>query len=404
MIVSTSENTTPGIGCSVERRGEMRHRLPACFQLALTFLTGKAYPGQRRLRLTPTFHLLAATTSTALGVFVGVLAMNALGWWLFALPIGWAMTLHGIRNLRMLIYHQCAHRNMWRHRHLDRALARLIAGVLVIQNPERYCREHAADHHGARHMTLHDPTVQAFLVSLGLRPGMTRATMWRKLRGRLLSPKFHGLFAISRFRSLTHGAPWREWIAAVVCYAALLAVAVVSDQWLTILVVWFIPLVPMYQVSNTLRLCVKHTFPATAATDRRGTDYFASLTNAIFLGSPVPPHGLSRMRSVAAWSRWTACMLVMHWPARYLVLTGDTVVHDYHHRKPSSREWADYLFARAADDAAGHPGWPSYREIWGLRNAISTVFDSLSVASPAEFDIARLPQVSKRELFAAFDD
>jgi len=97
-------------------------------------------------------------------------------------------------------------------------------------------------------------------------------------------------------------------------------------------------------------------------------------------------------------------MLFVHAPTRYLVLTGDTVVHDYHHRYPSSREWADYLFARKRDIEAGHKGWPEYHEVWGLVPAINYVFDSLAVADPAEYDIARLPHVSKRELFAAFDD
>jgi hypothetical protein len=132
---------------------------------------------------------------------------------------------------------------------------------------------------------------------------------------------------------------------------------------------------------------------------RKGKDYFASLTNAIFLGDRAPAAG-----GVVGWLRWGARMLFVHFPARYLVLTGDTVVHDFHHRHPSTRQWANYLFARQQDVDDGTPGWPPYHEAWGLVAAINLTFDSLSAADPAEFDVTKIRSVSKRELFAAFDD
>jgi hypothetical protein len=149
-------------------------------------------------------------------------------------------------------------------------------------------------------------------------------------------------------------------------------------------------------------MCVKHTFPAPADARRSGKDYFAGLTNAIFLGEAAPAPGMPR--PALAWVRWTVRMLVVHFPARYVVLTGDTVVHDYHHRHPRSRDWPNYLFARQRDIDAGHPGWPAYREVWGLVPAIDLVFRSLSVANPDVYDVAKISSMSSRELFAAFDD
>lgn len=159
------------------------------------------------------------------------------------------------------------------------------------------------------------------------------------------------------------------------------------------------PLIPLFQVSNTLRLCVKHTFPPAGTEVRRGREYFAGLTNAIFIGEAAPVG-----EGAGAWLRWTARMLFVHAPARYLVLTGDTVVHDFQHRYPASRQWHDYLFARQRDLDAGHPGWPRYQHVWGLVTAVNRVFDSISRADPAEYDAARIASVSKRELFAAFED
>lgn len=380
-----------------DQRDSMRV-LPRPLQLPLTLLTGKAYSGQRAVRWTPTFHLAAALLNMLAGLVISGFVLVEGDWWLAALPVGWAVTLHGMRNLRMMVYHQCAHRNMYNRRRLDAAVGRLASSLLVVQNFARYSREHVGDHHAAHHMTLRDPTVQAFLISLDLHPGMTRRQMWRRLLGKLCSPKFHLGFAIARVRSFWHGSATSEKVTALSLYGLAIATSVLTGQWQILVVGWLVPLFPLFQISNTLRLCVKHTFPDPSLTVRKGKNYFASLTNAIFLGDRAPEHG------GFGWVRWSARMLFVHFPARYLVLTGDTVVHDFHHRHPSTRGWANYLFARQADVDKGAPGWPAYHEAWGLGTAIDLVFDSLSAADPDEFDVTKIRSVSKRELFAAFDD
>ncbi|MFF9186248.1 fatty acid desaturase [Streptomyces misionensis] len=401
--VETRSARAQGAPDPADPRETMR-ALPGFLQYPLTVFTGKPLSEQTGLPWTPTFHLAAAVLAMLAGTAVGSAAWALGGWWLLALLPGWALTLHGLRNLRMMVYHQCSHRNMYRRRRLDTVIGRAISSLLVIQNFERYSREHVSDHHAAHHMTLRDPTVQAFLVSLELSPGMTRRQMWRRVVGKLLSPRFHLAFSVSRVRSFWSTAARSERVAAVVLYTALAAATITTGTWPALLLAWFVPLLPLFQVSNTLRLCVKHTFPVAGTEVRRGRDYFAGLTNAIFIGEPAPSATLPAGRRALAWVRWALRMLFVHAPTRYLVLTGDTVVHDYHHRYPSSREWADYLFARKRDIEAGHKGWPEYHEVWGLVPAINYVFDSLAVADPAEYDIARLPHVSKRELFAAFDD
>ncbi|MEV0036481.1 fatty acid desaturase [Streptomyces sp. NPDC050804] len=379
--------------------------LPRFTQYPLTVFTGKPLAGQSALSWwTPGFHLVSAVFSMAAGLVVSCVGLSLSGAWLLLLLPGWAVTLHGMRNLRMMIYHQCAHRNMYRRQTLDAVIGRATSSLLIIQNFARYRREHVSDHHAAHHMTLRDPTVQAFLVSLGLRPGMTRRQMWHRVLGKLFSPWFHLNFAVARARSFWHASAVSEKVTSVALYGTATAVTVWTGTWHFLLVAWLLPLVVLFQLSNTLRLCVKHTFPAPGLEVRRGKEYFGSLTNAIFIGEAAPSPGLPFVRRTAAWTAWTARMLFVHAPSRYLVLTGDTVVHDFHHRYPSTPRWANYIFEREADDAAGSPGWPAYKHAWGLVAAINLVFDSLSVADPEEFSIDRLREVSKRELFAAFDD
>ncbi|MET9900245.1 fatty acid desaturase [Streptomyces sp. NPDC006446] len=395
---------TEGIADYLDPRETMR-ALPRFIQYPLTLFTGKPLAGQKPLSWwTPGFHLATAALSMAVGVGISCTALILGTYWLLLLLPGWAVTLHGMRNLRMMIYHQCSHRNMYRNRRLDTVIGRATSSLLIIQNFARYSREHVSDHHAAHHMTLRDPTVQAFLVSLDLHPGMTRRQMWRRVLGKLFSPWFHLNFTVARARSFWHDSAPAEKAISLTLYGGAVAATVATGTWPALLIVWFVPLLPLFQVSNTLRLCVKHTFPEPHLEVRRGKEYFGSLTNAIFIGEPAPSPDLPVLRRAAAWSGWTARMLFVHAPARFLVLTGDTVVHDFHHRYPSTPKWANYIFERQADADRGSPGWGPYKQVWGIVPAINLVFDSLSVADPEEFDIKRLREVSKRELFAAFDD
>jgi hypothetical protein len=379
--------------------------LPRITALPLTLLTGKPQTGQKWLRFTPTTHLVCASLSLLTGLAIDWLALAGGQEWLLLLLPGWAMTLHGMRNLRMMIYHQAAHRNMWVRPRRDRAVGYLVAGTLMVQDFRRYSAEHIADHHAIHHMTVRDPTVQAFIVGLGMTPGMSRRDMWRCLIfARLLSPRFHAEFLLGRIQSYFRPASNLQRAVTITCYGALAAIVTWQGQWPFVGVAWLLPVTLFFQISNTLRLCVKHTFPAPGPHNRRSREYFAGLTNAIFLGERAPARGLGFIRGSGAWGRWALRTLLVHFPARYLVLTGDTVVHDYHHRRPMDREWANYIFARERDIASGTPGWPPYRAAWGLVPAIDAVFDSLRSADPAEYSRENITVTSKRSLFAAFDD
>lgn len=378
--------------------------LPRVFAAPLTLLTGRPYAGQRPVHHTPTRHLVNALVSCVLGLALSVTGLAVGGPLLVLLVPGWAATLHAARNLRMMIYHQCAHQNMWRKRKPDVLVGRLIAAALMIQDFDRYSAEHVGDHHAVHHMTTRDPTVQAFLVTLKLRPGMSRGRMWRRVLGVCVDPWFHVRFLVARVRSYYTYAPpaWR--VGTTLVYVLGAAAVTALGLWVPVLVAWVLPMTLFFQISNVFRLCVKHSFPQPDQAPRRGREYFASLTNAIFVGEPAPSPGLPVLRRHAAWARWWFRMLFVHFPTRYLVLTGDTVVHDYHHRYPMSREWASYLFAREEDHRRGAPGWPPYHEVWGLVPAIDHVLDSLRTADPEEFDPDRLAEVNHRALFMAFED
>lgn len=379
--------------------------LPAWLQQPLTIFTGKALPGQRApRRWTPAYHLFASCAWLLGGLSISALAWDKQTWWLALLPFGWGTSVHGLRNLRMLIFHQCSHANMFRRRGLDRWIGELLAAVLVVQNFERYRQEHVVDHHAGHHMTLRDPTVQAFLLTLQLRPGMPVNAMRRRVFRKVVSPLFHLRFAAARARSFWTGPSRREAVTGAIVHGAVLVGAWLSGRWLAVAIAWWVPLFPLFQVSNVLRLCVKHNFPPPGAPRRRGKEYIGSLTTAVFIGEAPPHPSLRGLTRVARWALWGARMLFVHGPARLIVITADTPVHDWHHRYPSAPHWAHHLYLRQADIDRGCQGWPPYTESWGLSRAMARTFKTLSDASPEEFDPALIAQVSRRGLYLAFDD
>jgi fatty acid desaturase len=396
---------TPHAQAPLGPREQMQQRMPGWLQQPLTVFTGKALSGQRALPWwRPTYHFAVAVVSLIGGVAVSSLGWAAGGWFLFLLAPGWVITAHGLRNLRMMIFHQCSHRNMYRRQRLDAVIGELLASLLVVQNFQRYRREHVAEHHAARHMSLRDPTVQAFLLTLDIHPGMPVPAMRRRVFGKLASPVFHLRFAVARAMSFWAGASRREQVAGAVLYGGGIAAATATGHLPQLLVVWFVPLIPLFQCSNVLRLCVKHTFPEPGLTERRGRAYFGSLTSAVFIGEAAPAPAASRLASILCWARWGLRMLFVHAPVRYLIITADTPVHDFHHRYPSAGNWAHHLYARQADSDAGSPGWGPYTEFWGLGPAMNCVLASLSAADPDYYDARRIRDVSKRETFSAFDD
>lgn len=379
--------------------------LPGFTQLPLTFLTGKPFSGQKRLRIAPTAHLAAGVFSMAAGIMVGVIALRVPGWTLLWLLPSWALTLHALRNLRMVVYHQCAHRNMWRHSARTEVLVGdLVAGLLMVQSFKKYSWSHRLEHHGSQHMTPGDPTVADFLIGLKLQPGMTIPAMWNRLFKCLFSPIFHIRFFVNRLKSgLLYGSVLQRTLIVGLPLAFVIWGYRNHFVLLAYLVLWLLPITVFFQISTVLRLCVKHTFPSPAAGGRDRT-HIASLTNGVFLGEPFPSRGDSGAGTVARYVVWSLRMVFVHLPGRYLVLTGDSVCHDYHHRRPVSRDWSNYIFARQADQDAGHPGWPAYREVWGLVAAINQVFESLRLADPEIYDSRKLAGTPDLELYSSFDD
>lgn len=398
----TLRNDLTEVSIATDPRESMRV-LPSALQGMLTLLTGKPLQGQKPWSVTPLNHLITAILSILVGIVCSTVALTYGYLWLLLLIPGWMITLHGIRDLRMKIFHQCSHDNMFGHKGIDGFIGEIISTFLLIQDFQDYRYEHVIEHHSVHHMTLRDPTVKAMLITFGFRPGMTREQLRTQLLKGIFSPVFHLRFFVSRIFSLLLPESPRRRVISIGIWITLVALVVITHSWIPFLVAWFLPLTLFFQVTNTLRLCVKHVFPQPGE-KRQGKAYFSGLTYGVFVGERTPESGLPPFQHFRAWFGWWARLIFIHFPVRYLVLTADTVCHDYHHRHPKSKNWANYIFARQEDVEAGHPGWPPYQEVWSYAGAINLVFDSLRFADPNDFDVSKIEATKAHELFSAFDD
>lgn len=351
----------------------------------LTAITGKPLVDEAPTRYTPWTYFRVGFLATACGIAGGWLAWQCRPWGLPFLPWCWMVEVYGARILRNVCLHMCAHTAFTRRRRLDRWLGRLIALLYVTEEFDGYKRAHIGHHHSAAHQTVTDPTVVFLLQEIGLRPGMAKSEMWRRLAWTAVSPGYHWRFTRARIASHFQGTTWgyRCLFAAWITLLVALAIWFV-DPW-AMLVTVVVPLFPIYQICSALRLASKHVF-ASKLPAVRDRDTLGMFTLGIFVGDACPPAGLAGWKWLSSWTRWWLRWGFCHVPTRAFVIVGDAPAHDAHHRHPCDANWPNYIHARHADLVGGENGEVApYREVWGLHAAIDACFASLAAASPDDY-------------------
>jgi hypothetical protein len=379
--------------------GDVRESMrifPAWMQPLLTFFTGKPLIGEAPpLKLTPLLHLLTAFIGLFGSVIISAMILTALMMGipvtvlvLPVLPVSWMFTVNKARKLHTTIMHHCVHDNFLRSKLMDRIVGEVISTILMIQPFGPYQDDHKNTHHTKHLATLEDPDVK-FLMRFGFLPGKSKAFYRRQFRRTCLSPEFHLFFFVVRLRQNFWAAetPLYRRAMSFIWHSVLLAsVATACSKLATPLPAllfvgaWVFPLTVLMHISALAQFTSEHRWMAVYSSDynENGKPYkvlLARLTSARFSGERVPPANLIGIQRVKAWVVWVARMTFIHAPTRIFVLAGDLPVHDWHHRYAKHLGWANAFYARQHDVEAGASG---YSEIWGLRDAIDTVFDVLA--------------------------
>jgi hypothetical protein len=152
-------------------------------------------------------------------------------------------------------------------------------------------------------------------------------------------------------------------LVALSFWVSVLGLVAVSHTWASFFWVCLLPLTVFFEVSSLLRQCVEHRFGNSSG----------EMTSAIFLCDEPPIFSDSDSPGLKFWTttKWWTRLFFYHLPVRLLVLTGDSPVHDYHHKHPGS-DWVNAHLDRQADLEAGG----EYSCSWGLFNAIEKTFES----------------------------
>jgi Fatty acid desaturase len=355
----------------------------------LTWLSAKPSPDQTATSHAPAWHAVTAIVAIAGGLLLFVLGSQVDSW---ALRIGsLGVTTSGIRKLQVVVFHHCAHGTVLVTSRSNAILGELISGLLLIKSFVAYKRDHVRHHSSKYLLSPHDETVQFLTSFAGLEPGLSKAQLWRRLLLNFLNPAFHLRWLADRVLSCFAADHARWQLVKILYWAALLSAVAYAHAWAGFLLGWIVPLTVCYNVSATLRLAAEHRWPSADLLRSRAADFVCDTTVAVFLGAPLPR--ATGWRRIYAWPAWLAQMFG-HFLARVLVLVGDTPCHDFHHRRPASRDWANYIFARQADFDRGCPGYArNYTAVWGLVRAIDENFASLSAVAQSSLprERRRLP-------------
>jgi fatty acid desaturase len=363
-------------------RTEMYRRLPGFIQPFLTWLTARPAPGEAAKAHSSYYHVITAFATLGAGVAFSLAAFAAGGLWLAALPFLMIVSASGMGKLQAVVFHHCAHGTVFRERSTNRRVGETISILLLMKHFDVYQHEHMLHHSPNKLLTYEDEFTQFVMNLAGLRPGLPKSVLWRRVLISFVSPFFHLRFLLARISSclLSHSTVhnligWAAW-------GGLLYVAWLTETWIEVAVVWLFPVVILLQIGTALRTLCEHRFPEQEVIEARGKTFVCLATAGVFPGAAVPEQSAATPGGLVAWAGWWTTMLTVHLFARVFVLVGDAPCHDFHHRRPASRRWTDYIHARQKDADSGCPTYPlGYIETWGLFEAIDENLASLSTAS-----------------------
>jgi hypothetical protein len=357
---------------NVDPRSLMERDLPKWMQPFLTKLTAKPYTGEQSHGDRVITNLVATFTFLILGVSLSSIGSIAGSYYLELIPLGWIFTTHGTRNLRLTIIHACSHHSVFTVSKYNLWLGEFISILTLTPKFRDYQRGHTKIHHSRQLMNPGDETFNYLFNVVSFRPGMTVEAAWHHLWKTLFSPTFYiDRFAFRLVKTFISDSPFHN-LLAVGFWSMILILVGFTNSWLTFILTWVIPISIFFESSSLLRQCVEHRFAPTTA----------QMTAAIFCGEATPQidANTTELERYLAWTNWWLRMLFYHLPSRFLVLTGDSPCHDWHHRNVGSRKWIASIFERQQEVEAG----VKYYHDWGLLDAIDAVFQSFAT-QPSPF-------------------
>jgi len=365
----------------LERSAAIRQsytRLP--FQGFWTWLTGKELHGRVSRSISP-----LESAAWAIALFLGGMAASvaislssASAFWLL---ISMTLTVSGARYIVATVIHHGVHHAVFRSERANLILCELLSTLTVVQPFHAYRQFHVYEHHGRDFSTMGDQDLAAIYM-LGLRPGVPIERMRWILLWQCVNPMFHLRYAWGRIKSNLVDAPAYRIAMTLMWFSALAGMAHVLGLQVFLISI-ALPLTALYQICSLLHLVTEHAWVLRSGGEKV-RDSHVKNSHGRFCGRMLPASGLSGMRWLRAWSGWWAEHLLVHLPARLLIVQGSLIVHDWHHRAGADRGWPNAIQRREADLQKEYAqGVYSYTDIWGIHHVIDEVMRRISAAPAA---------------------
>ncbi len=341
---------------------ETMGRLPRLVQPYLTWVTGVPLDGTYQLiRWSPNKAGVLGIIQIIGGIALGAWAMHPLA--AVSIPtliLATLLTTGGMRRLDVVVVHQTLHRMFAKSDRVNRVVGELITTVMWRTPYDENRREHLLHHQFPCSMKDADTR---YLLSTGMRPGMSRREYRRYIWSALLSPSHHWTFFSGRITSnFVQAKPRYRLVMSLAFLAMTIGFLVLTGYWVEYLVLWLLPLSVCFQGATFLYTHTEHRWWIFSNAEKLTKRERDLLTFGRVCGEPVPGPEIEGAGDRArAWLVWWFRMLVVHSSYRMFVLVGDTVQHDLHHIHPNC-DWANSAYVRSEDIATGSD---RYSEVWG---------------------------------------
>ncbi|WP_124383922.1 fatty acid desaturase [Ralstonia sp. SET104] len=355
-------------------------RLP--FQRFWTWLTGKALPGESPARLVhpvePVIWSLIWFLGGVLASIFVLLSKASVLWLLLSM----VFTVAGARYVVATIIHHGVHLAVFRGERANRILCEVLSTLTIVQAFDSYRQFHVHEHHGRDFSTMGDQDLAA-IYTLGLRPGVAVARMRLILAWQCISPVFHLRYLWGRLKANFIGVPAYRLVMSCVWAACLCWLASLIG-WGVLAIAVLLPLTVLYQICSLLHLVTEHAW-VLRETGETVRSSHVNNSHGRFCGSPTPANTLHGVRWMRAWVYWGLVHLLVHLPARLLVVQGSLIVHDWHHRAGADRGWPNAIQSREQMiQIEMARGLYTYRDIWGIHHVIEEVLRRISEAQVIE--------------------
>lgn len=357
-------------------------RLP--FRSFWVFLSGKEMLGRKRLIKPANLHyLLASLVWQAAGVAGIIWSLDADPW--FGVPVYLVSMMLLVGAARYMVatnIHMMAHHLMFRKASANLWWGEVLSTIYLIQSLTRYRSDHLK-HHGKIFATLKDGDA-VMVMRLGFVPGKTPRQLWRHLIALCLSPRFHLLFLKGRLKeNLVLPPAYRK--AMTLAWFGILAAIGYFAGFAVLFHAYLLPVLLLMQVPALVQLLCEHVY---INTDLHALERHKLLSNGRYCGVPLPPRTGNLARDTARLGGWALRILFVELPFRIIVLQGSMPEHDWHHRHPGTRDWADGRMLREEEvqRQIAATGETDFLEIWGSFEIVDRVLRSMSIATPYPYD------------------